>query len=279
MSSRIAYLGPAGTFTEQAVLQYSPDSTLLSFTSISAVLSAVESGTAEEGIVPIENSLQGSVTETLDLLIHNTSLFIRRELILAIEHFLMSKPKINPNDIQVIYSHPQALAQCREFLESHFPKVVLVASLSTTSAVEMMQKSTSPTAAIASRRAVELYGTKILAQNIQDNPNNVTRFVVLNRSDHPPTMDDKTSICFSFAEDKPGLLYDIIGEFARHGINLTKVESRPTKQILGQYFFLIDLEGHRTDSLVSQVLEKVRGRTTMLRVLGSYPRHKIVKDK
>lgn len=272
MSTRIAYLGPPGTYTEQAALLYAPQGQLLPFASISAVASAVDSRMAEEGVIPIENSLQGSVTETLDLLIHQPSLFIRRELALRIVHYLLVRPGTKAGEVRVIYSHPQALAQCREFLERCFPKAALVASLSTTAAVEQMQSSQEPAAAIAPQRAAELYGAEVLARGIQDNPNNITRFVVLAHSDHPPTGRDKTSICFSFAEDRPGLLYGVMGEFARRNINLAKVESRPTKRSLGQYFFLVDLEGHRTDAQVAEALDRVRGMTSLFRMFGSYPR-------
>ncbi|MBI2871596.1 MAG: prephenate dehydratase [Chloroflexi bacterium] len=272
MSKRVAYLGPAGTFTEQATLKYAADAQLLPFASITAVAAAVGAEVAEEGVVPIENSLQGSVTETLDLLIHGPPIFIRHELALPIEHYLMGKPGVEVEKVQVIYSHPQALAQCRSFLERCFPKAQMVAALSTTGAVEQMQQSPTPAAAIAPLRAAELYGAEVLARHIQDNPNNVTRFVVLGHSDHNPTGGDKTSICFSFAEDRPGLLYAVMGEFARRNINLTKVESRPTRQVLGEYIFLVDLEGHREDTTVRDALEQVRGMTSMFKVLGSYPR-------
>ena len=271
MTVRVAHLGPAGTFTEEAALRYAPEGQLIPCSSIAAVASAVDSGMADEGVVAIENSLQGSVTETLDLLIHQSSLLIRRELVLPIEHYLLAKPGTQPADVQVIYSHPQALAQCRDFLERCFPKAELVAALSTTAGVEQMQASTAPSAAIGPRRAEELYGAQVLARGIQDNPNNVTRFVVLAPSDHAVTGKDKTSICFSFSEDRPGLLHTAIGEFAVRKINLSKVESRPTKQTLGEYYFLIDLAGHKENPNVREALERVRGMTSILKVFGSYP--------
>ena len=269
---RIAYLGPSGTFTEEAALHHAPQEELLPFPSISAVAAAVDSGMAEEGIVPIENSLQGSVTETLDLLIHESPVSICQELVLPIQHYLMAKAETVPADVRVIYSHPQALAQCRQFLEKCFPKAELMASLSTAAAVEQVLNSEAVAAAIATQRAAEVYGVEILARGIQDNPNNVTRFIVLAATDHPPTGRDKTSICFAFSEDRPGLLHTVLGEFTQREINLSKVESRPTKQILGEYFFLIDLEGHREDLQVQEALSRVRQMTSMLKVFGSYPR-------
>ena len=272
MAKPIAFLGPEGTFSEEAALLYDPQADLQSFSSIPATAMAVASGIAEEGVVPIENSLEGSVTYTLDILIEEARLFIRRELVLPIEHCLLVKLGTRAADVQTIYSHPQALAQCRSFLERCFPKGQLVASLSTVAAVDDMKHSSAPAAAISPRRAAQLYGADVLAHSIQDNSSNATRFVVLANSDHAPTGKDKTSLCFSFTGDEPGLLYNVLGEFAIRKINLAKVESRPTKQSLGQYIFLIDCEGHREDPLVKGVIEFVRSQTSMLRIFGSYPR-------
>lgn len=196
MPKRIAFLGPEGTYTEEAALQYDATADLQAFPSIAAVGTAVSSGMTDEGVVPIENSLEGAVTYTLDLLISQSGLSISREIVLPIEHYLMARPGIRAADIQVIFSHPQALAQCRAFLERCFPNAQQTASLSTVAAVIDMQGSQLIAAAIAPRRASELHDVDILGQNIQDNPNNVTRFVVLGEQDHSPTGRDKTSICF-----------------------------------------------------------------------------------
>ena len=273
MAKRIAYLGPPGTFSEEAALKYDEKAQLLPFSSIPAVAAAVDTGIAEEGVVAIENSLEGSVTDTLDLLIHESKLLIRHELVLPIEHHLLVKPGTETPEVKVIFSHPQALAQCRHFLERCFPQAQMVAALSTAAAVEQMMSSSIPAAAIGTQRAAKLYGAQILARNIQDRSPNVTRFVVLAPKDHPPTGRDKTSLCFSFAEDRPGLLYEVLKEFAERDINLTKVESRPSKEILGKYIFLVDLEGHRRDPLISQVLTKVKAKTSLFKVFGSYPRY------
>ena len=272
MATRIAFLGPVGTYTEEAALKYDPQADLQPFPSIAAVGLAVSSGITDQGVVPIENSLEGSVTFTLDLLISQTGLSIYNEIVLPIEHYLMAKPGTHAPDVQVIYSHPQALAQCRNFLERCFPEAVQTASLSTISAVTDMQESTLPAAAISPRRAAELHQVEIIGQSIQDNPNNVTRFAVLSKSDHAPTGRDKTSICFSFERDAPGSLYGALGEFAQRNINLAKIESRPTKESLGQYIFLIDCEGHREDALVNGAIEALSSTVTWLKVLGSYPR-------
>ena len=272
MAKRIAFLGPVGTFSEEAALRYDPQGDLEPFPSIPAVAMAVASGIAEEGVVPIENSLEGSVTYTLDILIQEARLFIRRELVIPIEHCLLVMAGTRAAEIQTVYSHPQALGQCRDFLERCFPKAELIASLSTVAAVEDMKESTPPAAAISPRRAAELHGVDILARGIQDQSSNVTRFVVLADTDHPPTGRDKTSLCFSFQQDSPGLLYSVMGEFARRNINLAKVESRPTKQSLGEYIFLIDCEGHREDTLIKEVIEALSGQASMLKIFGSYPR-------
>ena len=272
MTKKIAYLGPPGTFTEEAALKYDSKAQLLPFSNVAAVAAAVDTRLAEEGVVAIENSLEGSVTDTLDLLIHESKLLIRQELALAIEHHLLVKPGTQAPEVKAIFSHPQALSQCRRFLERCFPQAEMVAALSTTAAVEQMMSSPTTAGAVGTQRAAELYGAEILAKNIQDRSPNVTRFVVLATNDHPPTGRDKTSLCFSFDEDRPGLLYEVLKEFADRNINLAKVESRPSKESLGRYFFLIDLEGHRQDSSISEVLEKVKAKTSILKVFGSYPR-------
>lgn len=270
MAKRVSYLGPPGTFTEEAALRYDPSAQRLPFQSIAAVASAVDSGMADEGILAIENSLGGSVTETLDILIHESHLAIRRELVLPIEHYLLVRPGAQAQDVRVIFSHPQALSQCRRFLERCFPKAEMVAALSTAAAVEEML-AREGAAAIGTHRAAEIYGAHILARGIQDHEVNLTRFVVLGAKDHPPTGDDKTSLAFSFAEDKPGLLVSVLQEFSSRNINLTKVESRPTRERLGEYIFLLDLAGHRTDPLIAEALERVRQKASFVKIFGSYP--------
>jgi prephenate dehydratase len=273
MTKKVAYLGPPGTFTEEAALLYAEKAQLIPFFSVPAVASAVDTGMAHEGVVAIENSLEGSVTDTLDLLIHESKLLIRYELVLPIEHHLLVESGTQTSEVEAIFSHPQALAQCRRFLEQCFPKAKVVAALSTAAAVEQMVSSSIASAAIGTQRAAELYGVQILARNIQDQSPNLTRFVVLAREDHTPTGKDKTSLCFSFADDRPGLLYEVLKEFADHNINLVKVESRPSKKILGKYIFLVDLDGHRQDALVSQVLAKVKAKSSLFKVFGSYPKY------
>jgi prephenate dehydratase len=274
MSRRLGFLGPRGTFSEEAALRYDPEGQLLPFVSISAVVAAIESGMADEGVVPIENSLEGAVTETLDVLIHNSELSVRSEIVLPIEHLLLARAGTKPSDVKVISSIPQALAQCRDFIERCFPKAVLEAALSTAAAVEETM-GREGAAAIGNRRAAELYGAEVLAQGIQDRETNVTRFVVLAREDHAPTGHDKTSLAFAFAvEDRPGLLVSALEEFSNRGINLSKIESRPSKERLGVYVFLADLDGHRMEEPLAETLERVREKCSFFRVLGSYPRYR-----
>ena len=269
----LAFLGPHGTFTEEAARLYDAAADLRPYPTILAVGGAVAAGETGQGVVPIENSLEGSVNFTLDLLISEPGLFILREMVLPIEHHLMGKPGTRLDEVQVIYSHPQALAQCRGYLERRFPQARRMASLSTASGVADAWNSPLAAVAIAPRRAAELHGAEIFQSGIQDGTANATRFVVLDQRDHPPTGDDRTSMCFSFAAaDAPGQLYWVIGEFARREINLAKIESRPTKQSLGQYIFWIDCDGHREDEPMAAAIAAIAQATSSFKVLGSYPR-------
>lgn len=274
-SGRLAYLGPTGTFSEEAALKYDPDAELVAMPTITAVVTAVDSGMADEGIAPIENSLEGSVPETLDLLVHGARpLSIRDEVVVPISHNLLVRAGMKAEDVQVIFVHPQTLGQCRRFIERCFPKAAIEAALSNAAAVEEMMAH-AHAAAIGTRRAAEIYGAKVLATGIQDRNPNVTRFVVLAREDHEPTGDDKTSVALTFAkEDKPGQLVGALQEFSKREINLSKIESRPSKEKLGTYIFLIDVDGHRTDPVLAEALKAIKGRCSFFRVLGSYPRYR-----
>ena len=269
---KIAYLGPQGTFSEQAALDYARDAELIAYRSITASAMSVLQGEADEAVCPIENSYQGAVTDTLDVLLHEEGLHIRQELTLDIVHNLMVKPGVVLAAVRRVYSHPQALGQCRRYLEQHLPDAELAASLSTAEAVEQAMASDVPSAAIAPGRAAELYGAQILAPGIQDDDNNVTRFVVLGKSDHPRTGNDLTSVAMAFSQDRPGQLFGVLKEFAERNINLTKIESRPTRLGLGKYYFLMDIEGHREDPVLAEVLGNIRKKASLLKVFGSYPR-------
>lgn len=269
---RIAYLGPAGSFSEEAARRYAPDAEHLPQPNITAIAHAVEHGTADEGLAPLENSQEGSVPDTLDLLIHDSSLSIIAEVVVPVVQCLMVRPGTAPEQVTVVYSHPQSLGQCRRYLERTYPKAEPVAVSSNTAAVQQMLV-TDGAAAIGPERAAELYGAQVLAKGIQDRSPNDTRFVVLAHTDHAPTGNDKTSLCFEVL-DKPGALLGVLQAVSGRDINIRKIESRPSKEQLGTYLFLLDLEGHRADPQMQAALDDIRGlsRPEHFRVFGSYPR-------
>ena len=268
-----AFLGPRGTFSEEAALLRAETDALAAFASFPALVSAVETGLADEAVLPIENSIEGAISTTLDLLIHETTLRITGELALPVRLFLITAPGVQLGDIRIVSSHPQPFGQCRRFLDRCLPGVEQVAALSTAGAVQdVVESGDRDRAAISTARAAELYGGAILAHDIQDVHTNVTRFIVLARDDASPTGDDKTSIAFRIREDVPGALHAILGELAVETIQMTKIENRPSKGWLGDYIFLIDLEGHRQDPHVARALDRIRGRCSMLKIFGSYPR-------
>lgn len=288
MPKRLAHLGPPGTFGGMASELYDPKAKLVPLPSHLAVIEAVQTGEVDEGVVAIENVLEGSVNDTTDYLIHNGSgVFICGEIIVPIRHHLFTKPGAHWKDIKIVFSHPQALGQCRQFLNEFCPGAQQIASLSTVQAIEDMLGSTTPAAAIAPYGAIETYRGRAVVSgvSIQDNDNNATRFVVIGREARKPTGNDKTSICFSFAvTDRPALLLRVLAVFGRRKINLLKIESRPEKTELGRYIFLVDIKGHQEDESVQGALRGLRrlkerkenGESVpllrMLKVLGSYPR-------
>ena len=266
----IAYLGPAGTNTEVAALTAYPESTLTSCATIPAVAKLVESGDVDLGVVPVENSLHGTVTDTVDALIRDDGLAIRGEIVLDIEHCLMVQPGQAREGIEVIFSHPQSLGQCRRYLETRFPDARTEAALSNSEAVAIAMR-TPQSAAIGPARAADIYGAQIIERDIQDSRVNKTRFVVLGRDGAAPTGRDKTSIAIAVAHDRPGTLVSVLHEFADRAINMTKIESRPSGEELGVYIFLIDVEGHREDPMLAQALAAVKEQASFFKVFGSYP--------
>ena len=267
----VAYLGPQGTFSEEAAFLYAPESERLPYPSIRDAAMAAESRETDDAVLPIENSIEGAVNMTLDYLIHDSTLSIVGELVLPIRQCLIVTEGSRREDIETIRSHPQALAQCRRFLERNFSNAKLIASISTAGAVEEALNEGRTSAAIGNRRAADLFGASVLESGIEDNPNNMTRFVAMGRNSPPASGDDKTSICFGFDSDAPGQLYGVLGEFADREINLAKIESRPTRHELGRYVFLVDLLGHQQDQRVRDTIEAVDRRVSQLRVFGSYP--------
>ena len=270
---KVAYLGPPGTFGEEAARRMTPGATHLPFPSHAAVAAAVESGAADLGVVAIENALSGSVAETLDILIHDTNVEIQSEFVLPVVHNVVVTPGAALTRITVIYSHTQVFGQCRRYIEATFPNAQVEAALSTSEAVERALKHGPQAAAIATERAAELHGGEILARGIQDVSTNATRFLLLGRGRPAPTGNDRTSIAFWFANDRPGSLAGVLNEFASRQINCTKIESRPTRTAFGEYVFLIDFEGHRDEPAGRQVLAAIAPRCSRVKVFGSYPRH------
>lgn len=223
------------------------------------------------GVIPIENSIEGPVGITLDSLAHKFDLKIYNEIIIPINQNLIVNPGCTMDDIEDVYSHAQAIAQCQEFIREN--KIQPHYAISTARAAKDIIGDNSK-AAIGNSKIVELYGLEILQSNIQDVDNNETRFVVVSKKDHEMTGKDKTSIIFSIYEDKPGGLYKILGIFEKNNINLTKIESRPSKKGLGKYLFFVDFNGHKDDELIQDILEEVDEHTYFLKVLGSYPEFK-----
>jgi prephenate dehydratase len=273
----IAFLGPRGTYSEEAAIAYGDENgDLTPFPSIHASLEAVEGGHADVAVLPIENSIEGGVSTTLDLLIHETDLRICSEVVVPIRHVLVAKEPVGLEQVRTVMSHPQALGQCRRFLDRSLPDVEQVAALSTAGAVRTVAEGDDRTvAAIGPAPSQKLYGGVIIAEDIQDNPTNLTRFVALRHADADPTGDDKTSIGLTADADEPGVLEKIIRPIAEAGLNLTRLESRPTKGWLGTYVFLIDFEGHRSEQRVMDVLDEMSKSATTLKVFGSYPRYPI----
>ncbi|MDT8900456.1 prephenate dehydratase [Anaeroselena agilis] len=268
----VAYLGPRGTFSEEIALSFyrGVEGCFTPYERIDAVIRAVADGEAAEGIVPVENSLDGSVNITLDTLAHEVDLRVVKEMVLPIRHNLLARA--DTKHINVILSHPQALAQCRNYLREHYPGAELVAVESTAAAAYQVASGAKNTAAIGSLRAARLYNLAVPAVDIQDNPNNSTRFIVLARDAAAPAGPNcKTSVICQINGEKPGSLYEILGEFARRQVNLTKIESRPARTGLGLYIFFLDAEGSLEDGNVRAAVEAVRERSIWFKSLGSYP--------
>jgi len=273
-TGRVGFFGPVGTFTEQA-LYTQPDlvtGEVVAYSSIPEVLSAAERGEIDLGFIPIENAIEGSVNVTLDMLAFDTELLIEREVVIPVSMCLLAVPGVELADITTIMSFPVALAQCRSFLAENLPGVVTEAANSTADAARVLAKSGDRhTGALGTARAAEVYDLAIVAEGIEDHPENETRFVAVAPAGIPAsTGHDKTTIVVFQRADAPGSLLAILQEFAARAINLVKLESRPTKRGLGDYCFLIDLEGHVDDELVADCLRDLKSKHDV-KFLGSYP--------
>jgi prephenate dehydratase len=271
----VAYFGPPATFTHEALLTQADlaSAELVPLGSITAVLETVANGEVDQGFVPIENAIEGTVSATIDGLIHDVELCIQREVVMDIHLHLMARPGVELADLTTVSSYPHALAQCQKYLAKALPDAEQRAANSTADAARVLGNSDSTEgAAIAPRLAAERYGLVILAEDVEDHPDNQTRFVLVARDLVPrATGHDKTSIvCFQRA-DHPGSLHGILGQFSARNINLTKLESRPTKQGLGDYCFVIDLSGHLGDEVVADCLRDLHAGLAGVKFLGSYP--------
>lgn len=266
----VAFPGEPGAYSEEAALKFfGPLAMTKPQESLEDAFRAVEQDEVQFGIAPIENSLEGTIGRSYDLLLAS-SLKVCGELELRVTHCLVANPEARLDAIKKVYSHPQALGQCRTFLKQLGCR--LVPTSDTAISVKMLkEKGLTDAGAIASARAAEIYQMKILAREIEDNPSNFTRFFILAKEDCPPSGNDKTSIVFS-VRHKPMALYDLLSKFASNGVNLTKIESRPTRQKAWEYNFYLDFEGHREDKAPRGVLASLEETTLFLRVLGSYPR-------
>jgi chorismate mutase/prephenate dehydratase len=266
----VAYQGEPGAYTEEAAFEFfGPSTKGLPRETLDEVFESVESGGSPFAMVPVENSLEGSITRAYDLLL-DSPLMVCGETELRISHCLIAMEGATLDSVRTVYSHPQALGQSRNFLK-HLNAELVPASDTAGSARMIKEAGRLDSAAVASARAAELYGMKILAKEIEDNPHNFTRFFVLSKEDSPPTGNDKTSIVFSL-KHKPGALYDCLREFAERKVNLTKLESRPTRHQPWEYNFYMDFAGHREEKDVAEALKALEEHAVFVKILGSYPK-------
>lgn len=267
---KVAYLGPKGTFTQSAALKhFGHGINALAFSAIDEVFREVSTGSADYGVVPVENSTEGMVNHTLDNLI-DSSLKICGEVELRIHHHFLISEKVNAKDIKRIYSHQQSLAQCRKWLDTNCPGVERIAVSSNAEAARMAQQEAGA-AAIAGAVAAEIYELDICHRNIEDNPNNITRFLVIGHEDVEVSGEDKTSFVVS-TRNKPGALHDLLAPFHKKDISLTRIETRPARDGSWAYVFFIDFEGHQDEEPACSVLRELETEVVELRRLGSYPK-------
>lgn len=267
---KVAYLGPEGTFTQQAALKhFGQSAVVMPFAAIDEVFREVEAGAVHYGVVPVENSTEGVVNHTLDNFMAS-NLKICGEVELRIHHNLMVSKVTNVDSISRIYSHSQTLGQCRKWLDAHYPKAERIAVSSNAEAAKRL-KGEWNAAAIAGSMAADLYGLTILSQNIEDLPDNSTRFLIIGKQSVPASGVDKTSVVVAM-RNEPGALHNILEPFQRHGIDLTRVETRPSRTGVWNYVFFIDFVGHSDDPVIAKVLQEVSTRSADLKLLGSYPK-------
>jgi len=268
----VAFQGELGAYSEEATFQFfGPSVQIRPRETLEEVFKLVEKGEVQFGVIPVENSLEGNINRAYDLLLES-SLMVCGEIELRVIHCLIANPETGLDAIRKVYSHPQALAQCRSFLK-HL-NLEIVPTYDTAGSVKMIKENGAmDSTAVASARAAEIYGMKVVAREIEDNPNNFTRFFILAKEDSPPTGNDKTSIVFS-TKEKPGAMYKALGEFASRNINLTKIESRPTRQKPWEYNFYLDFQSHRKEKPAREALASLEEVSLFVKILGSYPKAK-----
>jgi len=267
---KVAFLGPEGTFTQQAALKHFGHAVeSLPLGAIDEVFREVESGAANYGVVPVENSTEGVVNHTLDTFM-TSSLKICGEVELRIHHHLLAGEHTRQDKVTRVYSHQQTLAQCRQWLDAHMPGVERIAVSSNAEAARRLKDEWNALA-IAGEMAEELYGLTAVQRNIEDRPDNTTRFIIIGRQDTPASGCDKTSLMIS-GKNRPGLLYEVLSPFRDEGINLTRLESRPSRIANWSYVFFVDCEGHKEDATLQAVLDKLEAGGNTIKLLGSYPK-------
>lgn len=267
----LGYLGPTGTFSYIAALEYEKDiKNIKEYKTIPAVLSAVRSGEVERAIVPIENSIEGSINTTLDILAFSDDLYIVAEHVLKIRQNLIAKPGVSESEITAIASHPQPIGQCSAMLNSDFANAEIIFTDSSAAAAELVNASDGHVAMLGTAEAADLNGLTVLRPDCGDEENNSTRFVIVSKTpSRTVTENDRTSIVFSVSH-KPGGLFNALALFSVYDINMIKIESRPIKKQLGQYIFFVDIEGNAADEDIGHALKKLRTKAAMYRFLGSY---------
>lgn len=265
---KIGYLGPRGTFSYEACKEYAKnDEEILEYKTILDTILALKKGEVDEAIVPIENSLQGCVTDSIDTLIENEEIKVKGEILLEIKQNLMSNKEYLLDEIKEVYSHPQALSQCKKFLENNMPDCKITAIESTAMAAKIVSENNEPIACIGNIACLEEYNLKLVKKEIQDNIFNKTKFWILSKYENNQIKENKMSMLFS-VKDKPGALYSVLEIFNKYNLNLTKIESRPAKTVLGEYIFLIDvsIENRQEEIAIQEIKEK----GIFVRILGKY---------
>lgn len=268
---KTAYLGPEGTFTHQAALKINDSKNLIPINSIWGVFENVDNQNIESGIVPIENLIEGTVNITVDSIIFDTSLYIQSQIIIPIEQCLIMKKGSDIKKIEKVLSHPQAIAQCRRYLRNKFPDASLVNMNSTSEAAREVSKSDGSCVSVGMKDSAKMYDLEVFEENIQDNKNNYTDFIVISKNNSfcfKP--GNKTSLAFSTLNE-PGMLYRLLDIFAIWDLNMTKIVSRPMRNRSGEYVFFIDLEGNNCDKDLNDAIKMIKRKTSFFKILGSYP--------